>query len=199
MGPANCAVVGCYNSIAKLKKWQDSLCTTTEPTHEGMLHKNCSCKPPFVLFMFPSEKRNGEKKKEWISLLKRQTEKKTAWIPCGSDRVCSQHFIDGMPTVSNPNPTLNLGYNNLQSKPKRRVLFRSKPKNSDSTSSTINTASSVLLSPPRSPSQSSPPSETLIRTLIHQTHHHSLMTPPDHDYVTPLLTKREQCKTCEIK
>ena len=43
--------------------------------------------------------------------------------PRGNDRVCSEHFVDGIPTVENPNPTLKLGYELKQTKP-RRTLFR---------------------------------------------------------------------------
>jgi len=60
--------------------------------------------------MFPSENRNGEKREAWTKLLKRETAKRTAWNPCPSDKVCSLHFVDGVPSVENPYPTLNLGY-----------------------------------------------------------------------------------------
>ena len=60
--------------------------------------------------MFPSETLNSDKRKIWIQTLKGQTQKGTPWKPCGSDRVCSEHFIDGIPTRENPNPTLKLGY-----------------------------------------------------------------------------------------
>ena len=28
------------------------------------------------------------------------------WKSCGKDMVCSEHFVDGIPAVENPNPTL---------------------------------------------------------------------------------------------
>ena len=28
------------------------------------------------------------------------------WKPCGKDMVCSEHFVDGIPAIENPNPTL---------------------------------------------------------------------------------------------
>ena len=46
----------------------------------------------------------------WIKALKRENKDKTAWLPRNSDRVCSIHFIDGIPTAANPVPTLHLGY-----------------------------------------------------------------------------------------
>ena len=38
------------------------------------------------------------------------------YLPCKSDRVCSDYFVDKEPTAENPEPTQNLGYeNNLKS------------------------------------------------------------------------------------
>ena len=37
----------------------------------------------------------------------------TPWKPCSSDRVCSEHFVDGIPIEQNPNPTLKLGYKKI--------------------------------------------------------------------------------------
>lgn len=120
MGPANCALIGCKNSTYKLKKWQSSLCQ--EKGHEECLKKECGCKEPFKLYMFPSELRNGDKRKHWVSVMKRETTKKAAWTPRPSDRVCSDHFVDGIPTPENPFPSLKLGYD-VQKKPKRYKAF----------------------------------------------------------------------------
>ena len=59
----------------------------------------------------------------WIKALKRENKGKTAWLPKNSDRVCSIHFIDGIPTAANPVPTLHLGYEKEVPK-SRRELFR---------------------------------------------------------------------------
>jgi len=147
MGPANCAVIGCSNSTYKLINWQKSSCN--ELGHEGSLKKNCACQPPFRLYLFPSEKRNLEKRKLWTSLLRRETVKKSAWSPCASDRVCSEHFVDGIPTVENPNPTLKLGYSIVE-KSKRRELFKHDLKKIKADISTTGT-SSLPPSPPMSP------------------------------------------------
>ena len=42
--------------------------------------------------------------------MKRENVDKTRWEPSDSDRVCSDHFVDGEPTPSNPNPSISLGY-----------------------------------------------------------------------------------------
>ena len=50
--------------------------------------------------------------------MNRTTKRKTAWTPNDSgDMVCSEHFVDGAPSLKNPNPTLKLGYE----KPAKRV------------------------------------------------------------------------------
>ena len=59
----------------------------------------------------------------WIKALKRENKDKAAWLPGYSDRVCSIHFIDGIPTAANPVPTLHLGYEKEVPK-SRRELFR---------------------------------------------------------------------------
>ena len=123
MGPANCAVIGCTNSTYNLKKWQQTECI--KPEHENKLQMECGCTQLFRLFMFPSELKNGERRKQWITLTKRETLKKTHWTPKPSDRVCSEHFVDKIPTPENPFPSLKLGYT-TEEKPKRRELFRQK-------------------------------------------------------------------------
>ena len=115
MGPANCAVIGCSNSTQKLKKWKED--------HVECAEMICCCDPPFRLFMFPSIKRNSDKRKQWVQLMKRETVDKKPWQPCGSDRVCSKHFVDGEPTEKNPNPTLELGY-------KKDIATRQQPRRS---------------------------------------------------------------------
>ncbi|XP_065658475.1 uncharacterized protein LOC136082991 [Hydra vulgaris] len=61
------------------------------------------------MYCFPSFKRNSIKRKQWISQLRREGNKKgSAWKPGTADRVCSDHFVDKIPTVMNPNPTINM-------------------------------------------------------------------------------------------
>ena len=59
----------------------------------------------------------------WIKALRREFINKTLWQPTGSDRVCSIHFVDGIPSTANLTPTLCLGYE-LEAKKSRRNLFK---------------------------------------------------------------------------
>ena len=45
------------------------------------------------------------------------------WSPSKDSRICSKHFIDGEPTVQNPHPTLELGYEGYQNRVKRISYF----------------------------------------------------------------------------
>lgn len=73
--------------------------------------------------MFPSIKRKFEKKKSIRSkILKRVKTDNKEWKPCRNDRICSEHFADGVPIVENPNTTLKIGYEVKQAKP-RQILF----------------------------------------------------------------------------
>jgi len=64
------------------------------------------------------------KKEEWVKLMKRETSEISQWFLTQSDSVCNEHFVDGIPTAENPNPTLKLGYT-IKERIKRRQLFRS--------------------------------------------------------------------------
>ena len=99
-GKGNCAVVGCTNSTYRLNKWRQEMCL-----EHHMVNDKCTCKRPFKLF-FPSRLRNGDKRTLWIQAMKRENTDKTKWDPTDSDRVCSDHFVDGQPTPSNPNPSI---------------------------------------------------------------------------------------------
>ncbi|XP_065651011.1 52 kDa repressor of the inhibitor of the protein kinase-like [Hydra vulgaris] len=100
----NCAVKGCSNSHYKLYKWKKQKCNV----HEGLKKEQCGCNRPFNLYCLPSSLRNSRKRKKWKILLKREGKNKKKWNPCDSDRVCSVHFVDGTPTIANPDPSLNM-------------------------------------------------------------------------------------------
>ena len=113
-----CSVINCSNGTYHLKKWKKEECEIHEKPH-----KDCVCEPPFHLFCFPSEKKNGGKRKDWVAKIKRATTDGKQWVPTLYDRVCSAHFVDGRPTDENPSPTFNLGYTQIEKKC-RRVLTR---------------------------------------------------------------------------
>ena len=95
-----------------------------------LLHEECLCPQPYTLHRFPSELLNAASRNEWIRLMNRTTKKNTKWMPGESDLVCSVHFVDGKPSLQNPNPTLNLGYQKAAKKP-RRTLIRKDPQCAD--------------------------------------------------------------------
>ena len=112
MGGSNCAVSGCSNSTVRIYKWRAEPC----PIHEEQTRRNV------VAGCFPSELRNSDKRKKWVAALKRINKDKSEWKPCSSDRVCSEHFVDGIPTAAHPDPSLKMGYD-VPSKKSRRELF----------------------------------------------------------------------------
>ena len=114
----NCAVVGCTNSRYKIKVWEKKNCQE----HLGQTHKDCPCPRPFKLHIFPSIKLNMEKRKEWIRLVARERKGHKVWTPGQSDMICSKHFADGQPTLANPNPSLDLGYDKPAKKPRRALV-----------------------------------------------------------------------------
>jgi hypothetical protein len=79
-----------------------------------MSHASCECASPFVLFPFPTEKKNPQGRLAWIKAVYR-TDPNTGknWIPTADDRICSTHFVDLKPTDANPNPTVNLGHRGM--------------------------------------------------------------------------------------
>lgn len=123
MGPVNCAVINCTNNSRKLSKWKATNCE-----HDSSkLKKDCECcHSPFRLFCFPGSVRYGEQRRKWIQALRRENADKSKWEPSKSDRVCSDHFVDKIPTEAHPIPTLNLGYLpfNAPATVPRRPLFR---------------------------------------------------------------------------
>ena len=76
----------------------------------NQIFSNSSCLR-YRLFPFPTEKKNPEKRNNWKKLLNRQAlHGEGLWEPSKDSRICSRHFVDGEPTLVNPNPTLNMGY-----------------------------------------------------------------------------------------
>ena len=147
------------------------------------LIKDCACvyNPPYRLFKFPNILRNGEKREKWIGQLRRENKDKTTWKPCDSDRVCSDHFVDGEPTVTYPFPELKLGYEKQIPQPRRKIFKHpALPKKAKKhiAAETVQT-SSPFRTPPRE----------------NQEQHSEF--PLEHQYC--LLLGREKCGGCVYK
>ena len=101
-GTGNCAVIGCTQNTKKISNWKESICETHDQPHN-----NYPCNQPYTLYCFPSK---NSYRVKWIEAMRRVNAEKSVWKPCQSDRVCSVHFVDGVPTEQNPYPTWQLGY-----------------------------------------------------------------------------------------
>ena len=106
MGGSNCAVVGCRNNSYQLSLWKKKVCEI----HINLVKGECACEPPFHLFCFPSIDRYRKQRELWANKMRRIEKDRSKWLPKPSDRVCSDHFIDKIPTEAHPDPTLHLGY-----------------------------------------------------------------------------------------
>ncbi|XP_065665774.1 uncharacterized protein LOC136087229 [Hydra vulgaris] len=115
-----CAVQGCSNSSRVLKKWLQAYCDQHMCKRQA---NECSCSKPFRLYPFPTSKKNHGKRDSWKKLLNRiDKDSNKLFSPSKDSRICSLHFVDGMPTDCNPYPTLKMGCDT-----KRRALILSPP------------------------------------------------------------------------
>ena len=89
-----CCVLNCNSSDYQLAKWLDDVCP-----QEGKSRRECiCCQPPYKLLAFPTEKKDAELRKSWITLVNRVGSKNKMWEPSKySTRICSLHFVDGSP------------------------------------------------------------------------------------------------------
>lgn len=104
-----CAVQGCGNGEYGLKKWKMNDCL-----HQvGFKHGSgrCDCPPPFVLFTFPTEQKDQNRRHKWIQLINRKDHATGKnWVPKKHSRICSHHFKDSQPSAEYPDPILHMGY-----------------------------------------------------------------------------------------
>ena len=107
-GKRNCCIIGCGNSDIQLLKWLNSHSCSKSSIGE------CDCESPFKQFPFPGEKTDPELRHLWTRLVngKNANNNSKVWQPNRNSRVCSSHFVDNQPTPANPNPSLNVGYQN---------------------------------------------------------------------------------------
>ncbi|XP_072027733.1 uncharacterized protein [Amphiura filiformis] len=108
-----CVMKGCRNSLFHLDKWKSEDCNIHGTKHSS---DDCTCPTPFDLYAFPTS--DPIARLEWVSAVGGKKELDN-WQPNQRyHRVCSKHFVDGLPTDENPHPTLHLGYKR-RPKPKR--------------------------------------------------------------------------------
>ncbi|XP_060605752.1 uncharacterized protein LOC132758213 [Ruditapes philippinarum] len=114
-----CAVQNCSNGGYWLKKWRKQLCSV-----HGSIHgeRFCKCSEPFRLFTFPSKKSRPAVREKWKQLVGRSNGAKL-WSPPKDSRICSRHFVEGEPTLQNPLPTLEMGYEGANQGGKRMSNF----------------------------------------------------------------------------
>ena len=107
MPTVTCAVVGCTNNTANLRKWRKHWCLS----HNDIIGKGkCSCKEPYILYPFP--KVTDPLHEKWVQAVNRYDPvSRKRWTPDRKySRVCSAHFTDNKLTKDNPIPCLNMGY-----------------------------------------------------------------------------------------
>ena len=127
MPNAQCAVVGCTSSFADLRKWRKQKCVF------HLIPKNdCPCRELYELLKFPKDeatKLSWEKRINRIETVDRTVrygkrvffhKKGEPWRANPTDVICSHHFLDDVPTVKNPFPDCNMGYEHVHRSPKRR-------------------------------------------------------------------------------
>ncbi|XP_069116882.1 uncharacterized protein [Argopecten irradians] len=83
-----CAAEGCFSDNKKLGKY-------------GYMSD-------VKFYPFPTRKKDPKGRRRWLELLRRQD-----YDPPPYHRICSRHFVDGLPTAENPYPTL-FSYNNYK-------------------------------------------------------------------------------------
>ena len=116
MPKVNCAIVGCSSSTYGINKSKKEPCL--EHGHKNVVKEQCpNCERPYSPYCFPAEMTKGKERDAWIQALKRENPNRTKWTPKNSDRTCSLHFVDGIPTMvgkSTANHAYGLRYKKTQ-------------------------------------------------------------------------------------
>ena len=115
MPKVNSAVVGCSSSNYGINKWKKEPCL--EHGDKNVVKKQCrNCERPYSLYCFPAEMPKGKERDTWIQALKRENTNTTECTPKSSDRICSLHFVDGVPTKAKRLSTMHMDYNTKRQK-----------------------------------------------------------------------------------
>ena len=67
------------------------------------------------------------KRDVWIQALKRENPNRTKWTTKSRDRICSLHFVDGIPFKAKPLPNIHMGYNTKRQKAWHSLLKHQLP------------------------------------------------------------------------
>ena len=114
MPKVNCTVLGCNSSSTYgINKWKKEPCL--EHGNKNVVNRQCpNCERcPYSLQRercMDSDSQTRKSKQDKID-------------PKCSDRICSYHFVDGIPTKANPLLTMHMGYDTKRQKT-RRPLFK---------------------------------------------------------------------------
>lgn len=77
------------------------------------------------VYPFPSED-EVYKRQVWIKSVNREDPKnpRKNWLPNSDSRICSNYFVDSIPTLKNPYQTLHLGHSQTVSAPRKPLKTR---------------------------------------------------------------------------
>jgi hypothetical protein len=76
--------------ITGLRNWKADFCKLHNCNFGTSI---CVCNPPFILFPFPTEKKDQERTQSWIKNINRKDPNTgKLWNPTYNDRVCSIHY-----------------------------------------------------------------------------------------------------------
>ena len=115
MPKVNCAVAECSSRTYGINRWKQEPCL--EHGDNNVVKGPCpNCERLYSLYCFPAEMTKGKERDAWIQALKRRNPSRTKWTPKTSDRICSLHFVDGIPTKENPSPTMHMDYDTKRHK-----------------------------------------------------------------------------------
>ena len=189
-----CAFEHCSNSAYQLQKWKIDECDV----HKGVKHERCGCKPPFVLFPFPTNLSDAETRRDWIRAVNRKDPKTGKnWQPTFDSRVCSYHFVNGKTSGAHPSPSINLkredAVNEVSSShfvPKRKRSLPNKsrgivPKKSKGSNEIID-VDGVIINTERDTKEISGPTNDSVAI--------STFNNNDHDYTLPASTMKCNCR-----
>lgn len=104
---------------------------------------------PISVYPFPSED-EVDKRQVWIKSVNREYPKnpRKNWLTNSYSRICSNNFVDSIPTLKNPYQTLNQGHSQTVSAPRKPLKTRGITLKNDSPAKKPKTEPSNCVSQP---------------------------------------------------